>query len=60
MPVTIKKTPSGYSVSTPHGTTAKGTTKAKAKAQERLLNAMEHSPEFRKKMQLKHNQQMSG
>jgi hypothetical protein len=43
MPVTIrKKKGDGYTVSTPHGVKAKGTTKAKAKAQERLLNAVEH------------------
>ena len=43
MPVKITKLKSGkYRVSTPSGTHAKGTTKAKAKAQERLLNAVEH------------------
>jgi hypothetical protein len=45
MPVTISKKPgkSGrYSVRTPGGVKAKGTTLAKAKAQERLLNAVEH------------------
>lgn len=43
MPVTIRKNKSGsYSVRTPHGVKAKHTTKAKAKAQERLLNAVEH------------------
>jgi len=42
MPVRIKKV-DGYQVSTPHGIKAKHTTKAKAKAQERLLNAVEHS-----------------
>lgn len=42
MPVTIKKTDGKYRVSTPHGVKAKGTTKAKAEAQERLLNAVEH------------------
>jgi hypothetical protein len=44
MPVTIrKKKGDGYTVSTPHGTKAKGTTKAKAKRQRNLLNAVEHS-----------------
>jgi len=44
VPVTIKKTKGGkYRVSTPSGTKAKATTKKKAKAQERLLNAVEHS-----------------
>lgn len=42
MPVKIKKVKGGYRVSTPHGTKAKHTTKAKAMAQERLLNAVEH------------------
>ncbi len=43
MPVKITKTKSGaYRVSTPHGTKAKGTSLAKAKSQERLLNAVEH------------------
>jgi len=41
--VRIKKIKGGkYRVSTPHGTKAKGTTKAKAEAQKRLLNAVEH------------------
>ena len=44
MPVKIKKVGKGkYQVSTPHGTKAKGTTLAKAKSQERLLNAVEHT-----------------
>ncbi len=43
MPVKIRKTSSGgYRVSTPHGVKAKSTTKQKAEAQERLLNAVEH------------------
>lgn len=43
MPVKIAKTKSGkYKVSTPHGTKAKATTKKKAEAQKRLLNAVEH------------------
>ena len=42
MPVKVKKVKGGYSVSTPGGTKAKKTTKAKAKSQERLLNAVEH------------------
>lgn len=41
MPVKIKKV-DGYKVSTPHGVKAKRTTKKKAKAQKRLLNAVEH------------------
>ncbi len=42
MPVKISKTKKGYSVSTPGGVKAKGTTKIKAEAQKRLLNAVEH------------------
>ncbi len=42
MPVKIKKKGKKYQVSTPGGVKAKSTTKKKAKAQERLLNAVEH------------------
>jgi hypothetical protein len=42
MPVKISKADGGYRVSTPNGVHAKHTTKAKAQAQERLLNAVEH------------------
>ena len=43
MPVKLTKLPSGkVRVSTPGGTKAKGTTPAKAKAQARLINAVEH------------------
>ena len=42
MPVKIKKV-DGYRVSTPGGVKSKHTTKAKAKKQEKLLNAIEHS-----------------
>ena len=42
MPVKITKTDGKYRVSTPHGVHAKGTTKTKAEAQKRLLNAVEH------------------
>ena len=41
MPVKIKKV-NGYRVSTLGGVKAKSTTKAKATAQKRLLNAAEH------------------
>ena len=48
MPVKITKVGEGrYRVSTPSMTHAKHTTLAKAKAQERLLNAIEHNPNFR-------------
>lgn len=43
MPVKVSKTKSGkYAVKTPHGTKAKGTSKAKAEAQARLLRGVEH------------------
>lgn len=43
MPVKITKTDGKYRVSTPSGTKAKGTTRAKAESQRRLLNAVEHT-----------------
>ncbi len=43
MPVKIKSVGKGkYRVSTPSGTKAKSTTKAKAERQKRLLNAIDH------------------
>lgn len=42
MPATLRKV-DGYSVSTPGGVKAKKTTLRKAKAQIRLLDAIEHS-----------------
>jgi len=53
MPVKISKNKSGsYTVRTPHGVKAKSTTPAKAAAQKRLLNAVEHGwkPTGRKSM----------
>ena len=47
MPVTIKRIKGGYQVRTPRMIHAKKTTKAKAKSQERLLNAIEHNPNFK-------------
>ena len=47
MPVTIRKVKGGHRVSTPGGTKAKKTTLKKAKAQRRLLNAIENDPDFR-------------
>ena len=45
MPVRVAKVKGGkYQVKTPGGVKAKGTTKAKAAAQQRLLNALEHNP----------------
>jgi len=46
VPVKITKSNGGYRVSTPHGTKAKHTTLQKAEAQQRLLNAIEHNPDF--------------
>lgn len=42
MPATVTKVGSKYKVSTPSGVHAKGTTLRKAKAQQRLLNAVDH------------------
>ncbi len=42
MPVSIKKVGGKFQVSTQHGLHAKGTTKAKANAQARLLRAVDH------------------
>jgi hypothetical protein len=42
MPVKVKKVKGGYRVSTPNRVHAKHTTKAKAKKQQRLLNAIDH------------------
>jgi hypothetical protein len=42
MPAKITKKDNKYQVSTPNGVHAKGTTKEKAKAQVRLLNAIDH------------------
>lgn len=46
MPATVRKV-DGYQVRTPSGIKAKGTTLRKAKAQQRLLNAIEYSPGFK-------------
>lgn len=42
MPAKVTKVHGGYKVSTPSGTHAKHTTKAKAQSQARLLNAVDH------------------
>ena len=61
MPVTITKKKGGkVEVRTRGGVKAKATTMEKAKKQERLLNALEHNPEFRHKMQMKEGQKFSG
>jgi hypothetical protein len=41
VPVTIRKRGNAFQVATPSGVKAKGTTKPKALAQERLLNAVD-------------------
>jgi len=47
MPAKIAKMKSGsYQVRTPNAVHAKGTTLEKAKSQQRLLNAIEHNPDF--------------
>jgi len=48
MPVKKTKLKGGkIRVSTPGGVKSKGTTPAKAAAQERLLNTVEHDPDFK-------------
>lgn len=42
MPVKVDKVKGGFRVKTPKGTKAKRTTKQKAKAQKRLLDAIDH------------------
>lgn len=52
MPVKVAKVKGGYKVSTPSGTKARKTTKAKAEKQKRLLESIKHSdwrPTKRKK-----------
>jgi len=49
MPARIKKVQGGYQVSTPNAVHAKRTTRGKATAQARLLNAIDHGFVPRKK-----------
>lgn len=42
MPAKVTKVDGKYQVKTPNAVHAKGTTKAKAMAQQRLLNAVDH------------------
>lgn len=42
MPATVRKVKGGYQVRTPNRVHARRTTKAKAEAQKRLLNTVEH------------------
>jgi hypothetical protein len=55
MPVTVTKRGKKYQVKTPNAVHAKGTTKEKAEAQRRLLNAIDHgwTPPERTPMKLK-------
>ena len=54
MPVTKRRLASGkVRVTTPGGIKAKATTPAKAAAQERLLNAIEHNPGFKPRRRAK-------
>lgn len=51
-PVSVRALPGGeYRVATPGGVKAKHTTKKKAMAQRRLLNAIEHNPDFKPRSQ---------
>jgi len=55
MPYKIRKTKSGdYEVRSPNQVHAKHTSKANAEAQVRLLNAIEHNPDFIQKRKTKH------
>lgn len=49
MPVAIRKISGGYQVKTPNGVHSKHTTLAKAKKQQRFLNAIEHGWKPKKK-----------
>ena len=54
MPAKVMKLRSGlYQVKTPNAVHAKGTTLEKAKSQQRLLNAIDHNPEFAKMIKAK-------
>jgi hypothetical protein len=51
MPYKIKSTGKGrVKVTSPHGVKAKSATPENARKQVRLLNAVEHNPEFREKL----------
>ena len=55
MPVKLHRVKGGkVKVTTPGGTKSKGTTMAKAKAQQRLLNAIEHNPNFKPRKAKRH------
>jgi hypothetical protein len=51
MPAHATRLPSGkYRVATPNRVHAKATTKINAEAQVRLLNALEHNPDFKRQL----------
>lgn len=50
MPYKIHKGKGGFSVTSPHGVKGKNMTEHNAKSQVRLLQAIEHNPEFAKKI----------
>jgi hypothetical protein len=55
MPYTERKLKNGkVQVRSPHGIKSKGSTPANAKRQIRLLNAIEHNPNFTPREKLKH------
>lgn len=55
MPASKIALPRGkYKVVTPNAVHAKSTSKKNADAQVRLLNAIEHNPEFKMKLRKKH------
>lgn len=47
MPVTTRKVKGGFENRTPGGVKAKHSTKKNVEAQKRLLNAIEHNPNFK-------------
>lgn len=50
MPYKMTKGKSGFTVRSPHGVKGRGMTKTNAQAQMRLLQGIEHNPEFAKKI----------
>ena len=59
MPYKITKV-DGHKVTSPHGVKAKSTSKKKAEAQVRLLQAIEHNPDFVPRKQKKHHSAENG
>lgn len=52
MPYKMTKGKGGYTVSSPHGVKGRNMTTKNAKSQVRLLQAIEHNPEFAKKIRV--------